>query len=132
MPILSGIAAVLLLVFILMGTVAVIIGLLVMPVIQNMLDRPRPQRAVSEWDDDDEEPVQAGRSEASPAEVHVWWSAGDSPAETFVVGGSQRAGATAVAERPTKVQQIWTIHPDHTSHWQDEAGDCKWCRADPL
>jgi hypothetical protein len=73
-----------------------------------------------------------------PADEKAWWWSGDVFApETVVIEGSRGSSATAVAEGGTPEHtaaksQVWTIHPDHTAHWEDEAGDCPWCRNEPV
>jgi hypothetical protein len=73
-------------------------------------------------------------SYTSPVEATAWWwsPAGSAP-QPVVIEGGYRSGAAAVAEKPARqqtaaIKQIWTIHPDHTAHWEDEASGCPWCR----
>ena len=150
MPIVVGIVAVLWVLLVLVVIGAVLVGALVLSVVRNIQVRFGYRRtnpawgsalpAVSDQDrtvDDlgevmDWQRMSGGGSYRSPSDATAWWwSTRGSDPDTMVIDG-YRSGATAVAEKPATqhpaANQIWTIHPDHTAHWQDEAGDCPWCR----
>ena len=149
MPIMVGIAAALWLLLVLAVIAAVFVETLVLSMIRNILNRFRHGPADSAWvsalpgtgdqrstiDDLDEveDWLPGGWSHTSPGDATAWWSTGGPAPETMVIDEEHTSGATAVAEKRAThhtavINQIWTIHPDHTAHWQDEARDCPWCR----
>jgi hypothetical protein len=149
MPLVVGIAAALWVLVVLAVIGAVLVGTLVLSMTDDMRKRFGHQRASSagftplEADDqgftirdfvETEDWHPYGWSDITPAS---WWSDAASARETIVIDGGYPTSATAVADKRTTsptvaIKQIWTIHPDHTAHWQDEAGDCPWCRNEPV
>jgi hypothetical protein len=106
MPIVVGITAALWILLILAAIGAVLVGVLVMSMVGDLLHGSRRRRAGA-----------------------VWVSA-----PLLEVEGDDEDSAVAekdATRRAAALSQIWTIHPDHTAHWQDEPGACPWCANDP-
>jgi len=150
---LAGIAAALLLLLTLAVIGAALVVVLVVTIIGRILDRFGHQRAGWAWDggqvvsgsvipeecnedlllDDLEESPPIAWSYSSPLEASVSGPGGVESVPEIVIIGGRRADNNAAAEggafqQTAAGKQMWTIHPDHTAHWQDEAGDCQWCR----
>jgi hypothetical protein len=145
MPIVLGVAVALWMLLVLAVIGVIVVGTVVLAVIRRVLRVPHdePGRAVweptlvdkdedSAFDELDETGDWTGGGWSTYRPEHAeawWWSPRGSPPE-LVIDTGHRPGASAVAERPaTAKNQIWTIHPDHTAHFEDEATDCAWCRA---
>jgi hypothetical protein len=148
MPIVVGIAAALWILFILATIGAVLVCVLVTALTADVLDGfrrrpaaasdPSPLEVVDQHSTtDDLDALEDWLPSEFPywsSDTAWWWSAGGSAPE-IVIDGRHKPTSTAVAAREATGMaarnQIWTIHPDHSAHWQDQAGDCPWCRNDP-
>ena len=128
MSVLAGIAAAVLMLLLLVVMGAALLAVLLLSLIGSILNRHRRLSVRTD-----------GASVASFPGGDGEWILDDfdgSGHATIVIDDDPRTGTTAVADGWTGQQtaptrQIWTIHPDHTAHWQDEAGECPWCRDDP-
>jgi hypothetical protein len=151
MPIVLGAAAVLWMLLVLAVVGAVLVGIVVASTMRRMLPpvddernplvmHPTPLEGDEDSRSDDYEAdldeaddwVSVGWSNADPGYATAWWWSPEGSAPELVIDTGRRPGASAVAEPPPIAEhRIWTIHPDHTAHYMDEAGDCPWCRNDP-
>src|SRR5579871_1083845 len=146
MPIVLGLAAALWMLLVLAVIGAVLVGAAVASLIGHMLrgldDQAEPyfreptpldaMEADSTFDDfnDVDDRVAHYSSNPHPGEVTAWWWSPEGAAPELVIDTGRRPAASAVADEPrTPKKQIWTIHLDHSAHYQDEAGDCAWCRS---
>ncbi|MBO0885042.1 MAG: hypothetical protein J2P17_32865 [Mycobacterium sp.] len=151
MPIVVGVAIALWILLLLAAIGAVLVGGMVLSTIEDTLDRLRHDHAGSAWrptpldvdgeddprtvDDPDEteEWLSDSWSYRSPTDATAWWWSPGGSSTEMVIDARHTSGTTAVAEKHAATHnQIWTIHPDHSAHWQDEAGDCPWCRNEPV
>jgi hypothetical protein len=152
MPIVLGVAAALWILLVLAVIGAVLVGALVASMLRHMLHGFNDTQEPRAWDpfpldaaDEDltsddlteeeeegEDWVPGDRSHCRPEDATAWWWSPEGSAPELVINTGRRPGASAVAEKPaTAKMRIWTIHPDHTAHYQDDALDCPWCSSDP-
>jgi hypothetical protein len=145
MPVVIGIAVAVWILLVLAVIGAVLVGTLVLSMAEDVRRGFEHRRAGPAWDsrpleadDNDstsedlgnaEEWVRYGWSDTLPAEATAWWWSPGGSAPELVIDAGGRSSPSTVAD---KRNQIWTIHPDHTAHWQDDAADCPWCRNEPV